>query len=140
MDFKLISSAVYKGSHKVKEIKELILKLSYSMNNYRLTTNQKGIVVFTAEEREIIKNAPQTLERLKDGRLREIETGKIEIKSSQCLYEVIKLTSSFPGKAFSGAESNNPEVLFFDTFKDTSKFLGVEIRKLKRCIDEAMGD
>lgn len=142
VDFKLISSAVYKGSHKVKEIKELILKLSYTMNNYRLTTNQKGIVVFTAEEREIIKNAPQTLERLKDGRLREIETGKTEIKSSQCLYEVIKLTSSFPGKAFSGpgAESNNPEVLFFDTFKDTSEFLGVEIRKLKRCIDEAMGD
>lgn len=142
MDFKLISSAVYKGSHKVKEIKELILKLSYTMNNYRLTTNQKGIVVFTAEEREIIKNAPPTLERLKDGRLREIETGKIEIKSSQCLYEVIKLTSSFPRKAFSGpeVESNNPEVLFFDTFKDTSKFLGVEIRKLKRCIDEAMGD
>ena len=94
VDFKLISSAVYKGSHKVKEIKELILKLSYTMNNYRLSTNKKDIVVFTSEEREIIKNATQTLERLKDGRLRDMETGKIEIKSSQCLYEVIKLTSS----------------------------------------------
>lgn len=94
VDFKLISSAVYKGSHKVKEIKELILKLSYTMNNNRLTTNKKGIEVFTLEERETIKNATQTIERLKDGRLREIETGKIELKSSQCLYEVIKLTSS----------------------------------------------
>lgn len=132
-DFKLISSAVYKGSHKVKEIKELISKLSYTMNNYRLTTNKKGIVVFTAEERELIKNATPTLERLKDGRLREIETGKIEIKSSQCLYEVIKLTSS------EGAQ-NNPEVLILDTLKDTSKILEVDVRKLKRCIDESMGD
>lgn len=139
VDFKLISSAVYKGSHKVKEIKELILKLSYTMNNYRLTTNKKDVVVFTAEEREIIKNATQTLERLKDGRIREIETGKIEIKSSQCLYEAIKLTSSAVLTG-SVAGPNNPEVLIFDTLKDTSKILEVDIRKLKRCIDESMGD
>lgn len=140
-DFKLISSAVYKGSHKVEEIKELILKLSYSMNNYRLTTNlsKKEVVVFTVEEREIIKNATATIERLKDGRLREIPTGKIEIKSSQCLYEVIKpiycevFTESVVG-------SNNPEVLILDTLKDTSKILEVDVRKLKKYLDEAMGD
>jgi len=119
-DFKLISSAVYKGSHKVEEIKELILKLSYSMNNYRLTTNlsKKEVVVFTVEEREIIKNATATIERLKDGRLREIPTGKIEIKSSQSLYEVIKPIDcrEFPELV---VRSNNPEVLILDTLKDT---------------------
>ena len=154
VDFKLISSAVYKGSHKVKEIKELILKLSYTMNNYRLTTNKKAIEVLTSvslpyspinwgvgrdKEREIIANAMPTLERLKDGRLREIETGKIEIKSSQCLYEAIKLTSSAVSTGLV-AGSNNSEVLILDTLKDTSKILEVDIRKLKRCIDESMGD
>lgn len=139
MDFELISSAVYKGSHKVKEIKELILKLSYTMNNYRLTTNKKGVEVFTSEEREILKNATPTLERLNDGRLREIETGKIEIKSSQCLYEAIKLTPSAVSTG-SAAGLNDSEALFFDTLKDTSKNLDVDIRKLKRCIVESMGD
>ena len=142
VDFKLISSAVYKGSHKVKEIKELILKLSYTMNNYRLTTNKKGIVVITVEERETIKNATQTLERLKDGRLRDMETGKLETKSSQCLYEAIKFTSSSNKirEDFVLTGPDNPEVLIFDTLKDTSKSLDIDVRKLKRCIDESMGD
>ena len=142
-DFKLISSAVYKGSHKVEEIKELILKLSYGMNNYRLTTNmsKKEVVVrFTAEEREILKNTTATIERLKDGRLKDLRTGKIEIKSSQSLYEVIKPLNGGASTESVVVRSNNPEVLILDTLKDTSKILEVDIRKLKKCIDEAMGD
>lgn len=147
-DFKLISSAVHRGSHKIKEIKELILKMTYTMNNYRLTTNKKEIKAaeaLTSEERRIIQNASPTLERLKDGRIRDIETGKIETKSSQCLYEVIKqpLTSAEPSMREVSTGSivgYDPEVLIFDTLKDTSQTLGLDVRKLKRCVDEAMGD
>jgi LAGLIDADG endonuclease len=37
IDFKIISEAIYNGAHKNNEIKYLILKLSYTMNNYRLS-------------------------------------------------------------------------------------------------------
>ena len=39
LDFKLICKGIYKGAHKKSEIKSLILKLSLTMNNYRLSTN-----------------------------------------------------------------------------------------------------
>ena len=38
-DFKIICNAVYKGTYRNEEIKSLILKLSYTMNNYRLSNN-----------------------------------------------------------------------------------------------------
>lgn len=38
-DFKLICKAIYNGTYRTEDIKELIIKLSYSMNNYRLFTN-----------------------------------------------------------------------------------------------------
>ena len=37
--FKIICTAVYNGTYRIEEIKPLILKLSYSMNNYRLSRN-----------------------------------------------------------------------------------------------------
>ena len=38
-DFKIICTAVYNRTYRTEEIKQLILKLSYSMNNFRLSTN-----------------------------------------------------------------------------------------------------
>lgn len=38
LDFTDICKAVYKGSHRSEEIRSLILKLSYNMNNFRLST------------------------------------------------------------------------------------------------------
>jgi len=35
-DFKVLVKVVYYGGNKDKEIKSIILKLSYNMNNYRL--------------------------------------------------------------------------------------------------------
>jgi len=37
LDFTDICRAVYKGSHRSEEIRSLILKLSYNMNNFRLS-------------------------------------------------------------------------------------------------------
>jgi hypothetical protein len=42
-DFKTISKAVYEGAHRKEEIRSLILKLSNTMNNFRLST-YKGVV------------------------------------------------------------------------------------------------
>jgi hypothetical protein len=38
-DFKIICKAIYLGAHRREEIKSLILKLSYTMNNFRLSTH-----------------------------------------------------------------------------------------------------
>jgi hypothetical protein len=37
-DFKLITTLIYQGKHLIPEVKEFIIQLSYSMNNFRLST------------------------------------------------------------------------------------------------------
>lgn len=39
-DFKFIATLIYQGKHLIPEIKSLILKVSYNMNNFRLSTNK----------------------------------------------------------------------------------------------------
>ena len=39
-DFKLMTTLIYQGKHFIPEIKSFILQLSYTMNNYRLSTNK----------------------------------------------------------------------------------------------------
>jgi hypothetical protein len=75
-DFKLITLGVYKGSHKIEEVRSLILKLSNTMNNFRLSTFQgeeskmsDQAIVISQEERDLILNASSTLEYLEDGRI-----------------------------------------------------------------------
>jgi hypothetical protein len=65
-DFKLICRIVYYGAHKEEPIKSLILKLSRSMNNFRLS-NYSGKIsaeILTKDERDIIENAPPLIEHL----------------------------------------------------------------------------
>lgn len=93
------------------------------MNSYRLTTNlNKGSInPLTQEERNIIREALPTLEHLKDGRLLEINTGKVFINRSLCVYEVI---------------TPNGEILILDSFSDILKILNVGFRTLKRHIND----
>jgi len=42
-DFKFISTLIYQGKHLRSEIKDLILKISYSRNNFRLSTNKEKL-------------------------------------------------------------------------------------------------
>ena len=65
-DFKIICRAVYYGTHKDDEIKSLIIKLSHSMNNFRLS-NYSGEIpgeVLTENERDILVNSPPLIEHL----------------------------------------------------------------------------
>jgi hypothetical protein len=103
-DFKIISGAIYIGAHREEEIKSCRLKLSYTMNNYRLSTggdNQqsglsnnteyKKISILSNQERGLILNAKPTIIHLSDGRNLDIITKKeVNRQSSNCVYEIVK--------------------------------------------------
>lgn len=83
-DFKIISTAIYNGTYRENEIKSLILKLSYTMNNYRLSTNlepEKVSSGLSVEEMDRILKARPTILHLGDGRQLDIVTNK-EVNSS----------------------------------------------------------
>ena len=89
LDLKIICNAIYNGAHFKDEIKSLILKLSYTMNNYRLSTYPGYVESFSEEERYLLINATPCLEHLSDGRQRDIVTKKvIHRRSSSCIYEI----------------------------------------------------
>jgi hypothetical protein len=49
-DFKIICKVVHNGAYKNDEIKNVIFKLSYSMNNYRLSTNTASGIPLSKDE------------------------------------------------------------------------------------------
>lgn len=89
--FKIICQAVYRGAHRTPEIQDLLLKLSLTMNEYSLTTSLKPLVVLSDDELETIKNAPSTIEYLKDGRVRDIRTRILIHQNQSCIYKIIKI-------------------------------------------------
>lgn len=110
------------------------------MNNYRLSTNkgrfaqnERSMEVLSTEERNIILESIACFEHMEDGRLREVNTGKLSVNrstpqglirppaGSMCVYEVIKPSG---------------EILILDSFTEVLKILGVGFRTLKRHIDE----
>lgn len=88
-DFKLICEAIYKGAHRNKIIKDLILKLSNTMNNYRLSTYVGKVDNLRVEEREMLINVSPLIEHLKDGRKKDILTNKIIHQHTSSIYEII---------------------------------------------------
>lgn len=122
LDFKTICKAIYCGSHKREEIKALILKLSYTMNNFRLSTNpgESSIIYLIKSEIDKINNAKPTLEHLSDGRVRDIATKKIVSSNASCVYEISK---------------PNGEVLIVETLDEVLKIVGVGFRTLKSRLD-----
>nr|UYR50957.1 hypothetical protein [Morchella crassipes] len=83
--------AVYMGAYRVKIIKDLIIKLSFTMNNFRLSTYLGTVEPISISEINEIINAKATIEHLSDGRQIDIETKKlIHNRSSSSIYEIIK--------------------------------------------------
>jgi hypothetical protein len=90
-DFKIICKAIYIGAHRIKRIKDLIIKLSFTMNNFRLSTYLGTVESISISEINEIINAKATIEHLSDGRQIDIETKKlIHRRSSSSIYEIIK--------------------------------------------------
>ena len=120
-DFKIICRTIYNGAHRKDDIKELILKLSYTMNNYRLSTYSGVIVNLNENELNILINAAPTIEHLHDGRQRDILTKKIvHRRSSSCIYEIIKPSG---------------ELLIASNLAEAAKIAGVGFNTLKKHLD-----
>ena len=88
-DFRLICQAVYKGVHTLDNIRRLILKLSYTMNNYRLSTREGEIDLLSDIERSLIANATPLREYLADGSVKDLVNNTITSNPNSCIYEVI---------------------------------------------------
>ena len=87
-DFKIICKVIYEGGHRIDKIKALILKLSNTMNNFRLSTYNGEVKSLTQEELEILLYAEATVIRLLDGRVIDSTTKKILPKLVCCVYEI----------------------------------------------------
>ncbi len=121
-DFKIISRAVYYGAHKEEPIKSLILKLSRSMNNFRLS-NYSGKIpaeFLTKDERYILMNTPPLVEHLWDGRLRDIARKNIIYQHESCIYKIIKPSG---------------EMLTMQTLTESANIVGVNVKTLSKHLD-----
>ena len=121
-DFKLMCRLLYTGAHKNNEIKSLILKLSLTMNNYRLSTNTEQVEALSDSEMDTLVSAPPLIEHLSDGRQRDLATGKIIHQHSSSVYEVIK---------------PNKEVVLTQTLFEAAEMAGVNIKTLSKALDVA---
>lgn len=121
LDFKLMCKVIYTGAHKKSEIKSLILKLSLTMNNYRLSTYSNKVELLSSLEREVLLNASPTLEHLSDGRQRDFLTKKIIHQHSSCVYEIVKISN---------------EVVIVQTLSDAAQIVGVLNKTLSKHLDK----
>ncbi len=60
LDFKVICKTIYNGAHRIEEIASLVLKLSYTMNNYRLSTFQGTVNYLSKDEMDRLINEKPT--------------------------------------------------------------------------------
>jgi hypothetical protein len=120
-DFKIICNAIYIGAHLNEEIRLLILKLSLTMNNFRLSTHLGSVESLSQKERDLLIHATPLIEHLNDGRQRNIVTHKLlHSHSRSCVYEIIKPEG---------------EVLILPNLSETAKIVGIGFNTLKRRLD-----
>ena len=122
-DLKIICRAIYNGAYRTEEIKSLILKLSYTMNNFRLSSNSDTNKVsnLSKEELDKILNAKSTIIHLDDGRqLDNITKKEINRRWTNCVYEII-LSSG--------------EIILASTLNEAAENLKVDFRTVKRNLD-----
>jgi len=123
-DFKLICRLLYTGAHKDNDIKSLILKLSLTMNNYRLSTNSERVEPLSSSEIDTLVNAVPFVEHLEDGRQRDLFTGKIIHQHSSSIYKIIKPNCFL----------EQTEVLK-QTLFEAAEIVGVNIKTLSKILD-----
>ena len=121
LDFKVICKTIYNGAHSIEEIAALVLKLSYTMNNYRLSTFQGTVDYLSMDEMDRLMNAKPTIEHLKDGRQIDLITKKVvRSRSSSCIYEIIK---------------HSGEVILMPNLAESALMIDTSFKTLKRHLD-----
>ena len=124
-DFKVICRVMHNGAYRNDEIKRIILKLSYTMNNYRLSTNTAPASSLSKDERDKLFSAVPTVEHLYDGRVREISSGKILYQQTSCVYEIRKL---------------DREIFIANTLPEAASIVGVYPDTLSKYLDVKVQD
>nr|YP_009364311.1 LAGLIDADG endonuclease [Ophiocordyceps sinensis]ARF03415.1 LAGLIDADG endonuclease [Ophiocordyceps sinensis] len=119
-DFKILCKVVYNGAYRKDEIKRIMLKLSYTMNNYRLSTNTTNALSLSIDEWDKLFGATPSIEYLYDGRVRDILTGKGIHQQSSCVYEIRELDG---------------EVLMANTLSEAASIVGVYPDTLSKYLD-----
>ena len=120
-DFKIICNAIYIGAHRKEIIKSLIFKISYTMNNFRLSTYSGSVESLSDEEINLLINAKPSIKHLKDGRQIDIDTNKvIRNRSSSSVYEIIQPSG---------------EVLVMPNLAKAAEFINVGFNTLQRRLD-----
>jgi hypothetical protein len=120
-DFKLLCKIIYIGAHRNEEIKELILKLSNTMNNFRLSTYPGVVNNLSDKERNILINTSPIIEHLEDGRQMNLLTNKIIHQHTSSIYEIKTLDN---------------EILLVLTLTEAAKIVGVETVTLSKHLKE----
>jgi len=121
LDFKVICKTIYNGAHSIEGIAALVLKLSYTMNNYRLSTFQGTVNYLSKDEMDRLMNAKPTIEHLKDGRQIDLITKKVvRNRSSSCIYEITKPSG---------------EVLLMPNLAESAIIIDTSFKTLKRHLD-----
>lgn len=95
-DFKIICHAIFIGAYRRERIKGLLIKLSMTMNNFRLSTYEGEKVKISLAEIHEILDASETIVHLSDGRELDINTKKlIHRRSSSSIFEILKPSYPF---------------------------------------------
>ena len=130
--FKIICRAVYDGAHKRDEIKSLILKLSYTMNNFRLSTNSGSVESLSTDKRDRLEIWASSTNywaysRWCLRRERDIVTQKVIHQQTSCVYEICK-----PSGEILIVYTLSEAAAAIGVYPDTlSRHLGVEVLSSK---------
>lgn len=120
-DFKIICNAIYIGAHRKEITKSLILKLSYTMNNFRLSTYSGSVESLSEEEINMLINATPTIKHLNNGCQIDMDTNKvIRSRSSSSVYEIIQPLG---------------EVLVMPNLARAAEYINVGFNTLQRRLD-----
>ena len=120
-DFKIICHAIYIGGYRTERIKDLLIKLSMTMNNFRLSDCKREKVSISLVDINDILAAEETIEHLSDGRELDINTKKlIHRRSSSSVFEILKPSG---------------EILIKPNLAECAKEIGVGFNTLKRQLD-----
>jgi hypothetical protein len=121
-DFRIICQTAYNGSHKNSIIKDLMVKLSLSINDFRLS-NYKGKIpkqIITQNDINMLNNALPLSKHLADGRVRDITTGKIDYNNESSVYSIL---------------NPNNEELIVKSLKEAADIVGKHYSTLSKKLD-----
>ena len=127
-DFKVLCHTIYIGGYRIERIRNLLLKLSMTMNDFRLSTFKGEKVIMSSTDFNDLLTSEKTIQHLSDGRELDIKTQKlIHRKSSSSIYEILKL-------------SNPQETLLKQNLADSAKEIGVGFNTLKKRLDNEFSE